>query len=574
MARTRKPKPPEPDRLLKAPTGIRGLDQITRGGLPVGRPTLVCGGPGCGKSLMSMEFLVRGATEFGEPGLFISFEESDTDLRANFGSLFPELPDLLNRGQLGIEFFRISRAEFEETGEYDLEGLFIQLALAIDAIGARRIALDTIETLFSGLPNEAIVRAELVRLFRWLKDRNLTTVITGERGAGTLTRHGLEEYVSDCVLLLDHRIEEQISTRRLRIVKYRGSAHGTNEYPFIIDDHGLSVLPVTSLGLAHKVSSERVPTGIERLDDMLVGGFYRGSSILVAGTAGTGKSSIAATFAGAACNRGERCLYFAFEESADQIVRNMLSIGLDLRPCIKSGHLQIHATRPTLLGIEQHLVSIHRSIDDLRPSTVVIDPISNMIQAGSLHQANAMLLRLVDHMKSLGITIMFTSLTHGDQALESTMIQISSLMDTWILLRDIELGGERNRGLYVIKSRGMAHSNQIREFIMTESGIELLDPYLGPEGVLTGSARLSQEAREEAQRLAHRHQIERQRRRLERLERVAEAKLAVQRELIASKKDEISRIIEQAEASERSLRRDAEAMARSRKAATKSPKKA
>src|SRR5215813_12091512 len=460
--------------LPKTLTGILGLDEITFGGLPKGRPTLICGGAGCGKTLMSMEFLVHGATQFNEPGVFMAFEETEEELRKNVASLGYDLKDLTDNKKLIIDYVHIERSEIEETGEYDLEGLFVRLGYAIDTIGAKRVVLDTIETIFAGLPNPFILRAELRRLFRWLKDKGVTAVITGERGDGSLTRQGLEEYVSDCVILLDHRVREQVSTRRLRIVKYRGSTHGTNEYPFLIDENGIHVLPLTSLQLNHAASNERISSGVPRLDTMLGGeGYFRGSSILISGTSGTGKTSLAAYFANATCARGERCLYLAFEESPQQLVRNMKSIGLDLGPWIKKGLLRLEASRPTLLGIEAHLALMHKMVTDFDPQVVVIDPVSNFAAAGTEADAQAMLLRLIDLLKARGITAMLVHLTGGGSALESTDIGVSSLIDTWIFLRDIELAGERNRGLYVLKSRGMNHSNQIREFLITSEGVKL-----------------------------------------------------------------------------------------------------
>jgi circadian clock protein KaiC len=478
--------------IAKAQTGITGFDEITAGGLPAGRPTLVCGGPGCGKTLFAMQFLVSGATRFGEPGVFMSFEEPSDDLAKNVASLGFDLNDLVERGLIAMDTVLIERSEIEESGEYDLEGLFLRLDFAIQSVGAKRVVLDTIESLFSSFSNEAILRAELRRLFRFLKERGVAVVITGERGEGQLTRQGLEEYVSDCVILLDHRVYEQVSTRRLRIVKYRGSSHGTNEYPFIIDHRGLEVLPVTGLHLGHAASTERISSGIARLDTMLGGeGYFRGTSILVSGTAGTGKSSIAAHFADATCRRGERCLYFAMEESPGQILRNMRSIGLDLSQWVESGLLQIHASRPTLFGLEMHLATLFRGVMEFAPSVVIIDPLSNLSAIGSYNEVMATLLRLVDFLKARGITALFVSLTsNGDQENE-THLGVSSLMDTWLSLRNLESDGERNRGLYVLKSRGMRHSNQIREFLLTDEGVELVDVYLGAEGVLTGSARLS-----------------------------------------------------------------------------------
>jgi len=466
--------------LPKAASGIRGLDEITGGGLPRGRPTLVCGSAGCGKTLLAMEFLVRGATELGEPGVFVAFEETAEELTQNVRSLGFDLDDLEAAGQLVVESIHVERSEIEETGEYDLEGLFIRLGLAIDSIGAQRVVLDTIENLFGGLYNAAILRFELRRLFRWLKDRGVTTVVTGERGEGQLTRHGLEEYVSDCVILLDQRVNGQLSTRRLRVVKYRGTVHGTNEYPFLIDETGISVLPVTSMGLDYAASDERIPSGVPRLDDMLGGyGYYRGSSIMVTGTAGTGKSSLAAHLVDAGCGRGERCLYFAFEESARQIVRNMRSIGVDLEPWIDQGLLRIESVRPTLHGLESHLVAVHKLVNEFRPRIVVIDPLSSFRSAGAGSEVQSMLLRLIDFLESAEITGFFTSLTSGGSPLEQSEVAISSLIDTWLMLRQFEVGGERDRGLYVLKSRGMAHSSQIREFRLTNRGLDLLDVYAG-----------------------------------------------------------------------------------------------
>ena len=460
--------------LPKVLTGIDGLDQVTFGGLPKGRPTLVCGTAGCGKTLMAMEFLVRGATQFGEPGAFITFEESPEELAANVRSLGFDLDRLVEEQKIAVDFVRIEPSEIVEDGAYDLEGLFLRIGFAIDSVGAKRVVLDTIESLFGGFTNQTLLRAEIRRLFRWLKDRGVTAIVTGERGQGSLTRQGLEEYISDCVILLDHRVTEQVSTRRLRIVKYRGTSHGTNEYPFLIDEQGMSVLPLTSLALEHKASDERISTGIGKLDAMLGGkGFYRGSSILVSGTAGTGKTTMAAHFAAAACARGERVLYLAFEESPGQLYRNMRSVSIDLEPYAKMGVLRMHASRPTLLGLEAHLVQIHKMIAELDPRVVILDPISNLISAGTSMDASAMLVRLIDVLKTRNITAYFTHLSGGRDAVETTDVGVSSLIDTWILMRHIEVDGERNRGLYVLKSRGMKHSNQIHEFLLTDRGIEL-----------------------------------------------------------------------------------------------------
>lgn len=555
-----------PQALPKAPTGVQGLDEITGGGLPLGRPTLICGSAGCGKTLLAMEFLVRGAMEYDEPGVFFAFEETSTELTQNVRSLGFDLEQLAAENRLTVEHIHIERSEIEEAGEYDLEGLFIRLGFAIDSIGAKRVVLDTLETLFGGLSNEGILRAELRRLFHWLKDKGVTAIITAERGDGTLTRQGLEEYVSDCVLLLDHRVTDQVSTRRLRIVKYRGSAHGTNEYPFLIDEQGFSVLPISSLGLQHAASTERISSGIPRLDSMLGGGIFRGTSVLISGTAGTGKSSLSAHFADASVRRGERCLYFAFEESQSQMIRNMRSIGLDLEPGIRKGLLRFIANRPTFTGLEMHLTAMHKQVQEFEPQLVIIDPISNFSSAGSAEEATSMLVRLVDFLKSHQITAIFVSLNSGGKIMEGTEQGLSSIIDTWILLRDIELGGERNRGMYILKSRGSAHSNQIREFLLTDHGIELRDVYVGPEGVLTGSMRQAQEARERANARLRQEEIERKQRELERKRKTVQAQLAALEAEFAAEEEELNYLIRNDEATRIELEADRAAMSRSRKA--------
>jgi circadian clock protein KaiC len=483
--------------LPKAPTGIEGFDDLTFGGLPAGRPSLICGAAGCGKTLFATTFLVNGATRFGEPGVFMSFEERAEDLAANVASLGFDLDGLVAAGKLAIDHVRVERSEIEETGEYDLEGLFIRLGFAVDSIGAKRVVLDTIETLFAGFTDPALLRAELRRLFGWIKDRGLTAIITGERGEGQLTRQGLEEYVSDCVILLDNRVDDQITTRRLRVVKYRGSAHGTNEYPFLIDHAGISVLPVTSAELDYVGPTGLISTGIAGLDAMLApGGFYRGSSILVSGASGTGKSMLAASMVEAACRRGERSLIFAFEESGPQIIRNAASIGLDLEAQVKSGLLRFEAARPSLYGLETHLARMHRDLDQFRPDLIVIDPISAL--RGPASELQGALLRMIDLIKTRGITAIFTTLRSDGSLISDDDLGVSSLMDAWIKLQNMEANGERTRTLYVIKARGMSHSNQIREFLMSSGGIRLIDAYIGTAGVLTGTARVVQEARERA----------------------------------------------------------------------------
>ncbi len=530
----------------KTPSGINGLDEILEGGLPQGRPTLVCGNAGCGKTLLAMEFLVRGATQYHEPGIFMSFEESAEDLIQNVASLGFDVQKLIDEKKIFIDFVYFEKNEIEETGEYDLEPLFIRLGNAIDTIGAKRVALDTIESLFSGLSNETILRAELRRLFRWLKNRGVTSIITGESGSGSsLTRHGLEEYVSDCVIFLDHRIIDQISTRRMRVVKYRGSVHGTNEYPFLIDDKGITVFPITSLKLDHPVSAERLSTGIERLDAMLEGkGYYKGSSILISGNPGTGKTSIAASFAEATCRKGQKCMYFAFEESPNQIIRNMKSIGVDLQPWVDKGSLHFHASRPSLFGLESHLAMMFKMIRDFQPDVVVVDPISSLVMISDQANVRSMFTRLIDSLKGLQKTSLMTALTHGSST-EETEVGISSIMDTWILLKDIEANGERNRGLYVLKSRGMAHSNQIREFLITDQGLTLTEPYVGIAGVKTGSARYIQESLDLADAKKREGEMARQKLKLETRRKMIEAQIAALQAEYDMEKDEFDRFDEQ-----------------------------
>ncbi len=552
--------------ISKALTGVDGFDEITYGGLPRGRPTLICGSAGCGKTLFATEFLVRGALQFDEPGVFMSFEETAEELAANVSSLGFDLDQMVAKRQLFIDHVHIERSEIEETGDYNLDGLFIRLQSAVDQVGAKRVVLDTPEALFGGFSNAAILRAELRRLFRWLKDRGLTTVITGERGEGQLTRNGLEEYVSDCVILLDHRVVEQESTRRLRVVKYRGSFHGTNEYPFLIDEHGFSVLPLSALRLDHRVSDEVVSIGVAAIDQMMsTGGVYRGSSILVSGTAGTGKSSLAASFADAACRRGERCLILAYEESESQIVRNMRSIGIDLRKWIDKGLLRIHASRPTSQGLELHLVTVHKLVRDFRPSALVMDPISNLVAVGSVSEAKAMFVRVIDFLKSSGVTALYTSLTSPEGALEKTEIGISSLIDTWMLLRQTELNGERNRILFLLKSRGMNHSNQVREFLLSEHGIEVRDAYLGPQGVLTGSARLAQEARDREEELRQSEENQQRVSQLESRRKTLEAQAEALKEELGAVAKNVSRIASEEERRQKRVVDDRKAMARSRR---------
>jgi len=554
-------------RLPKTPTGIEGFDEITGGGLPTGRPSLVCGSAGCGKTLFAISFLVHGAARFDEPGVFMSFEESTDELAQNVASLGFDLPGLIQNKKLAFDHVRVERSEIEETGDYDLEGLFIRLGYAIDSIGAKRVVLDTIESLFSGLEDQSILRAELRRLFRWLKDKGVTAVITGERGDGSLSRQGLEEYVSDAVILLDHRVTEEISTRRLRIVKYRGSPHGTNEYPFLIDEEGIAVLPVTTLSLSHAVSPERVSTGIARLDTMLDGeGYYRGTTVLVSGTAGAGKTSVSAHFVDAACRRGERAMMFLFEESPAQVMRNMKSISIDLRQWVDRGLLECRAARPSTFGLEMHLSQMHRAIERFKPKVVVFDPVSSLLSVASSGDVHGTMTRLVDYLKSSGVTALLTSLTHGKTEIEQTDVAISSIVDTWLLLVTLESSGERNRGLYVLKSRGMSHSNQIREFLLTDNGIDLIDVYAGAGGVLTGSARLSQEAEERAAALVEEQELERRQRALARLKTAFEAELAALQARFETEQADLASGISQHRARVERLKDDQREIAQSRRA--------
>jgi circadian clock protein KaiC len=560
--------------LPKAPTGIPGLDEITEGGLPRGRPTLLCGSAGSGKTMLAAEFLVHGATEFGEPGVFMMFEESADELTQNLLSLGVDLAVLEREKKIAVDHVRIERNEIEETGEYDLEGLFIRLGYAIDSIGAKRVVLDTIEALFSGLPNHAVLRAELRRLFRWLKDRGVTAVITAERGEQSLTRYGLEEYVADCVILLDNRIVDQVSTRRLRVVKYRGTAHGTNEYPFLISATGISVLPITSMRLDHVASGDRMSTGIAGLDDMLSGrGVYRGSSSLVSGSPGTGKSSVGASFVDAACRRGERALMFAYEESASQVRRNMRSIGIDLGQWEKAGLLRIDASRPTLHGLEQHLVHMYEMVRDMKPSVVVVDPISNLTMHHDDESLKPTLMRLIDFLKQQGVTAVFTSLTSGVTAdIADSQVGVSSLMDTWVLLSNVASNGERTRTLQVLKSRGMPHSHQVREFVMGDHGVDLIDVYLSGDRVLTGTARVAQEAQEQATSDLRRRDHERRLKELANHRRAIDAQIATLKAQADERTNEVEFAIERETLLAEGVTTRSKSLARSRDVPPPSPR--
>lgn len=545
--------------LRKAASGIAGLDAITFGGLPAGRPTLIAGAAGAGKSLFGLTFLVNGATRFDEPGVLMSFEERAEDIAANSASLGYDVDGLIAAGRLAIDYVRVERSEIEESGEYDLEGLFVRLGYAIDKIGAKRVVLDTLEALFSGLGDGPVLRAELRRLFEWLKARRVTALITAERGEeGRLTRHGIEEYISDCVITLDNRVDDQITTRRLRVVKYRGSAHGTNEYPFLIDEGGISVLPITSAGLEHSISDEVVPSGVAGIDAMLgVCGYYRGSSVLVSGTSGTGKTTFAASFVDAACRRGERAIFFSFEESKEQIIRNMRSVGIDLAAHVEAGLLCFEVARPSLFGLEMHLTLMNRLIERTHPAVVVVDPISAL--RGPASEVHAMLLRMVDLLKVKGITALFTNLT-APEGPDRTDHGLSSLMDTWIGLQHLEANGERNNVLYLLKSRGMSHSNQVREYEITRNGIDLIDAYVGPAGVLTGTAREMQEARERDEALQRHEDTERRRRAFGLKETVAERQILEIRATLEAEKAEIERLAQESEFREQRIEADRQAM--------------
>ncbi|WP_026789635.1 circadian clock protein KaiC [Pleomorphomonas oryzae] len=531
--------------IAKSLTGISGFDELTLGGLPTGRPTLVCGSAGCGKTLFAATFLVHGARELDEPGVFVSFEERPGDIVDNVASLGFDLDTLIESGKVVIEHIEVDPSEVAEIGDFDLEGLFLRLELAIDSIGAKRVVLDTIESLFSAFTNQAVLRAEIRRLFDWLKDRGLTTVITGERGDGALTRQGLEEYVSDCVLLLDHRVQNQISTRRLRIVKYRGSSHGTNEYPFLIDQGGFSVLPVSSLGLNHRVFEERVSTGVPDLDAMMGGGgFHRGSSILISGVAGSGKSSLAASFVDAACKAGQKAVYFSFEESQEQTVRNMRSLGIDLGTHITDGKLKYVAARPTFYSLEMHLALMLREVLSFRPDIFVLDPLSAFTETGDRSEVHAMLLRIVDFLKSEGITGVLTHLTQSGQTVIETDSGLSSLMDAWILLLNRESNGEFNRELYLLKARGLSHSNQVREFVMSDDGIHLLLPYTGQGSALTGAARRVAEAEERRQERRREIEAEKAQKMIEQRRRRTLAQIEILRSELDADEAELRGLLE------------------------------
>ena len=525
--------------LDRAPTGISGLDQITGGGLPRGRVTLIAGSAGAGKTLLGLQFLVAGARDYGEPGVLLTFEESAAKVADNVRSLGFDLDELQRDGLLAVLSFQVEPTEIVAAGEFDFEPLFVILDDAIRRVGAKRVVLDTIEVLFGAFGADSIVRAELSRLARWLEERGVTAIVTGERGDGTITRHGIEEYVSDCVIVLDHRVREEISTRRLRVVKYRGSAHGTNEYPFFISARGFVVLPITSITLDYGAPEERISTGIARLDHMLGGGIFRGSTVLVSGTAGTGKTSLGAHLANAACERGERVLWVLFEESPAQVLRNMRSIGLDLRPWTDAGLLHIWPARPATLGLETHLALLVQLLDEVTPTVTVLDGIASFGDGVAAGEVTSMLARKMDMLKARGITTLATALGNGDAA---STLSVSSMVDTWLLLRNVESNGERNRLLFVLKSRGTAHSNQVREFVLTDHGAELVDVYVGGAGMLTGSARLAQQAAEREAQLRQADDVEHRRRELRRSISEHEAHFAAVQDQIAAERTELDRV--------------------------------
>src|SRR5450759_1562334 len=549
--------------LPKSPTGIKGFDEITGGGLPAGRPSLVCGPPGAGKSLFALQFLVNGATHYGEPGVFLTFEENRSDVVADVSSLNFDLDGWESDGRLVVDALTLEH-QAVDTGEFDLEALIARLASAVETIGAKRVAIDNVEALFAAFSRPALVRSELQRLFRQLKDRGLTTVITGESGAGTLTRRGIEEYLSDCVVVLDDRVVQDVATRRLRVLKYRGSNHGRNEYPFLIGVHGLEVLPITSLELNKHVSAERVSTGVAGLDEMLGGsGVFRGSGVLISGSSGTGKTTIAASFADAACRRGEVVLFFSFEESESEIHRNLASVGMDLARWVDGGLLHFHCERPTTRGLEDHLAVMQRLIQEITPTLVVIDPVSSLARGATAFDVSAMLMRQVYYLKSAGITAVMTVLTDEGELAQS-IINISSLVDTSLELATLTALGERNRGLYVLKSRGTAHSNQIREFVLSDTGIEVVPVVIGAEGVLTGSARIAAESAERASAQGMSRESAELARALEDRRESVDAHVATLRDDFAAEERLAQQLIEASEQRQEAVRLDRLAQGRRR----------
>ncbi len=522
--------------LAKVPTGIEGFDEITFGGLPAGRTTLLTGLSGSGKTVFGMQFLAQGAARYGEPGVLVGFEETEDELITNAASLGFDFANLISAGKLVIDRISVEPDVVVETGRYDLSALHIRIEHAVDSIGARRIVLDGIPALFYGLTDTSAVRIALTRLYAWLKSKGLTALVTAESNT-ELAQHGLGLSLTDCIVVAGERTRENVSTRYLRVAKYRGSAHGTSEYPCLIGSTGYKVIPLTSITVDYEASTERISTGIPRLDTMLGGqGFYRGNSVMVTGGAGTGKSSLAAHLALATCQRGKRCLYFAFEESQEEVMRNMRSIGVDLRPQVAAGLLKFRSSRATMFGLEMHLAMMENEIAAFQPHVVILDPVSNLLSIGSFNEVRAMVSRLVDFLKGRGITSLLTSLSMTDPP--ESDVGVSSLVDTWMLLTNFEANGEQTRLLRILKSRGSAHSSQVREFIMTDRGVRLEDVYLGPEGMLTGTARKAQEARELAEADLRLREMERKERQYQQRRAALQAQVAaLQAEIEATEVD-------------------------------------
>ena len=430
---------PKLNKLHKCLTGIKGFDEVTEGGLPKNRITLISGGAGSGKTLFGIDFLINGALNYKEHGVFMSFEETPDELYKDVASLNLDLKVLVSQKKIALEHVVLERKDVQEK-DFNLEGLLIRLEHAIESVNAKRVVLDSIESLFAGITDNGILRLEIKRLFGWLKEKQVTAIVTGEPGQDSYTHHGMEQYISDCIILLDNRVDEEVSVRRIRVVKYRGSNHGTNEYPFVIDDDGLSVIPITSAGLDQPGTAKRVSTGISSLDKLFKGvGYTKGSTILTSGTAGTGKTSLAAAFAIETCKRGERCLFLSYEESAGQLTQNMKSIGFNFEPLIKKGLLKIVSTRPTFFGLEKHLLDLYKTIEEFKPKSVVIDPLTSLIGEGSPREVRSMITRMIDVLKTQGITGFFTSLVSSTaQNDTSGEIGVSSLIDTWIVVRELE----------------------------------------------------------------------------------------------------------------------------------------
>lgn len=552
-------------RLAKCPTGIEGLDTLTNGGLPRNRLTLICGSAGSGKTSLGIEFLVQGIIKYDEPGLFITFEEKPQEIIENAASIGFDLEDLINKKKLFIEYIPVQEEEVMQSGDYTLEALFIRFEQVITSIAVKRVTLDTLDSIFASLGNTPVLRAEIYRLFNWLKQKNITSLVTSEAGITTLSRNGLEEYISDCVISLRTNIVSEVLTRFLRVVKYRGSKHGTNEYPFLITDIGINLFPITSNYLNNIVSTEFVSTGVKELDEMMDNkGYYRGSTVLVTGTAGTGKSSLAAVFSNSICQTGERCIYFTFEEMINQILRNMSSVNLNLQQWIDKDLLKFYAYRSPTYGLETHLLTIQNVIKEFKPHAVIIDPITNFDLIGTELEIKSMMTRLIDFLKAQQITALFTSLATTIDPREQTEIGISSLIDSWLVLQNLEQAGERTRGITILKSRGIAHSNQIREFIITSNGIKLEKIYVGPNGILTGSARLDQEEQEKLHLLLQEKETLRRKKLLEHKKALLEAKIMALKSEFDADVEEIESLIMKEEIQNKRILETRSAMAKRR----------